>query len=97
MSTTDKYMEVVFADDTNPNAIKKPAKGWRNWWRATGPFWHVVYKRDIDPGEIVPGTKVYPSKDVAQTAAPETQAMNIREYGACCIRYLGAFPEGERP
>lgn len=96
MSVTDKYMEVVFADDTDPNAMKKPAKAWRNWWLVVHP--HSMTKgRDARPGDKLVGEKMWPSKDTAETRAAFEMASPRYAASKGLNEYLGAFPEGERP
>lgn len=79
--------------DLKPRAdvepTKEPAKRWWNWWEM--PCDCVFNGADAAKGDICPGSGVYPSKDLAETAALE----GMREASAPV--YLGAFPEGERP
>jgi hypothetical protein len=75
--------------------IKKPAKAWRNWWKATesvlyGP---PLCKR-LQVGDVYQGDTAWPSKDVAEQKALSRQG---RIDGWKDDEYLGAFPEGERP
>ena len=91
------YMEIVEADDANPNTIKEPAKRWRNWWRTS------VVARGQDGNAYGPGAfhgpRTFPSKDAAESDALPKAARNhvkAKRMGVI-VEYLGAFPEGESP
>lgn len=70
--------------------IKKPAKAWRNWYRA---LTKLSFAND---GEVYRGKRVWPSKDAAETGA---ESCRVGQYPLAKgqSEYLGAFPEGERP
>ena len=84
-------------DDSKDEKIEKPAKAWRNWYRALRTF--VSLEGDnLKKGERYPGALVWPSKDAAESCANEQLLAGPRFATGCgWAEYLGAFPEGERP
>lgn len=77
--------------------VKEPAKRWRNWWVATTTTTGRCsacgfVSRPKLPGEVYSAHCAWPSKDVAESRAEF--AINTRKTRA---KYLGAYPEGERP
>lgn len=68
--------------------IGEPAKAWRNrYWSPNSGI--SVQGIPYEAGEGW-GAKLYPSKDVAESAAAKSMADNIRRCLPC--KYLGAFP-----
>lgn len=75
--------------------VKEPAKRWRNWYRALAGF--LDPGGFVEEGEVYHGTRLWPSKDAAETRALE-EASDLRFATANGdAQYLGAYPEGERP
>lgn len=94
-------MEVEHAIDVEP--IKKPAKRWFNWWMATDPGGYTEkdgLKRRWAHKEIFCAGIPYASKDIAESKAHELLPKKISNRAApisSVLKYLGAYPEGERP
>ena len=52
----------------------------------------------IEPGERYSLFRLFPSKDVAEQYAQDIEQLNLRRVPEFMIsKYLGAFPEGDRP
>lgn len=85
--------------DTRPDEapVTEPPRRWRNWFRVT---WHQGYwcgrcDAELHPGQTYRDCSVFPSKDVAESAA--RLAMTASGTNIPLAVHLGAFPEGERP
>ena len=74
--------------------MKKPAKGWRNWFRATVAF--KTIDGAYDAGDVHHGTRVWPSKDAAESHVKFDHSPRYKLHRAS-TEYLGAYPDGERP
>jgi hypothetical protein len=74
----------------------RPAARWRNWWRTRETF-RMTNGRIIGGGKVLTNDPSYHSKPAAEHDAHAYIAQNFLEFGNCCVEYLGAFPEGERP
>jgi hypothetical protein len=91
-------MSHLLTDDdlrTEREPLKEPAKAWRNWWIAVGYFDDEI--QSYAPGDVYPGIKLWPSKDVAESAAAKQAVDSDYASGDGLAEYLGALPEGERP
>ncbi len=68
-----------------------PAKQWRNWYEAIAK---VRYDGNgfFKPGDVFHGTDIWSSKEIAEQKAMEDNEREIREYGSCLCRYIGAEP-----
>lgn len=88
-----------FADDLDfapeREAVKEPPKRWRNWYRALTRF--CDDDGLLRAGEVYHGTRLWPSKDAAESVASEESQDERCAVGAGFSEYLGAYPEGERP
>ena len=87
--------------DTEPTveAVKEPAKRWRNWWRFYEPqvLQCVVcgHEDHVTNGDFRGAhCKRYLSLEEATAAARSLDAMSDENLDR---EWLGAFPEGERP
>lgn len=69
--------------------IEEPAKRWRNWW----------IDREDSGGcdEPYADCDVWPSKDIAEEKAKDELLDDWVASGTCPSKWLGAFPEGQRP
>ena len=69
--------------------IEEPAKAWRTWW----------IDREDSGGcdEPYADCDVWPSKDVAESKAQSELLDDYVSTGTCPSKWLGAFPEGQRP
>lgn len=88
-------MSALWEPDAKREALKEPAKRWRNWWR--GKCTAIVrcrlcgHLQEIGVGQVYANhCRTYPSRDVAETDHAKYFYPSIEDY-------LGAFPEGERP
>lgn len=73
-----------------------PAKLWRNWYRS--PIDHLVgdpIPVEVRPPGTYPGSRLYPSKDIAETHWHEHVAKHYDAYIRWKIEYAGARPEEE--
>ena len=88
--------ERVVTNLCEPVASKEPSKRWLNWWRAVLPCEIAAPNQTLN---LKSGAEFhsapFPSKDIAEQYAADEMARNGN--AARAIRYLGAFPEGERP
>ena len=73
--------------------IERPAKAWRNWYVALEEFSCTFYQQDRAVGEVHPGTRLWPSKETAESGAAACEGNP--KYPKSL--YLGAYPEGTRP
>ena len=72
---------------------KAPPKKWRNWW-LMNRFVRDHYTGLVhSPGERVPSSRLWPSKDIAETYAAQTLSESMRIHGVASMEYLGAEPE----
>lgn len=75
--------------------MEEPAKSWINWfivvWEGgvRGARGNVAKR-----GDVVTSNRKYPSKDAAKTDAAMFMSLPAESKG---LKYLGAFPEGQRP
>lgn len=74
--------------------IPAPAKRWRNWYLQLET---CKYRSGIiwEKGDIKPGVKVFPSKEVAEQKAIASMEINAKFFGLPedIVEYIGAFPE----
>lgn len=85
---------------TAPEAVKEPAKRWRNWWRSVslrekarcdicGVTFVIVPKSTFTFDHCRP----FPSQAEAEANAAEMDDPDLHSL----MLYLGAFPEGQTP
>lgn len=87
-------VDVVGVDEP----IKKPAKAWRNWWECLVDFKSIQTGLLYDAGKIYPSQLVWPSKEIAEQKAADYLAREQRLHPFSPTgKYLGAYPEGQRP
>lgn len=80
--------------------IKKPSKAWWNWWLLLYDGILLASENErVSGGEVRRSADAYPSREVAEQKAIEDLAAQAKEDGGqpSCVKYLGAFPEGDRP
>lgn len=89
--------DVRFApvDAVEREAATEPPTVWRNLFSCEQPI-STQRNGDVGPGEFW-GSGVYATKEVAEEQAREDMAREITYVLARGVRYLGAYPEGERP
>lgn len=85
---------------TAPEAVKEPAKRWRNWWRCEPNDDLIcndchVWTKSGASGVISDHCRSFPSKDVAESLA--YQELLQTKWRPEETEYLGAFPEGQTP
>lgn len=87
-------MNTTTVEKKTEEAIR-PAKRWRNRWRLLSQSFDVGCGQSFPPGERY-GARIFPSKDLAETAAMRRVEYNIFMGFSLQPQYLGAFPiEGE--
>lgn len=74
--------------DLKTERATEPPKRWRNWFDSLTGRW------SSGATGPQPGSKLWPSKDLAETAAAGWE-MHSNWRGK--VKYLGAFPDGEAP
>lgn len=77
--------------------IERPAKAWRNRWRALESYRVSGSSFWTEPGLVYLTTRTWPSKELAEQSAIKTNGNDLRFFGRLRAEYLGAFPEGVRP
>jgi len=92
------HPDLLTDKDLRTRLVEEPAKRWRNWWKAP-PDASFVLCQVCDKRESLNGKRifkdhcaVFPSKDLAETAAYETLNTPPPE-GFTPGIYLGARPE----
>lgn len=87
--------------DTSDEIIDRPARAWRNWYRAhrkTNVYDVAtrVFIRSCEAGDVFGGKRVHPSKEIAEEYAAKVATADLLR-GDEPNEYLGAYPEGTRP
>lgn len=95
MSKLEEMVETTAPDlSEKTEKIERPAKAWRNWYRALVPLNFNTGER-VQRGAVYHADRTWPSKDAAETWFHRADASYPSKNGRA--KYLGAFPEGERP
>lgn len=85
-------LDLIPDEELAREPVKEPPKRWRNWYKAHSNY--TTKAGDVcGPGHVYHGSRVWPSKDAAETAAhkPDTSV------SLGLSQYLGAYPDGEEP
>ena len=72
--------------------IAEPPKKWRNWYKCHKTFARIDTNQVHTPGDVLCGSKLWPSKDAAETAVrnvPFSRSIVANGFA----EYLGAEPE----
>lgn len=69
----------------------EPAKRWRNRWR-TVRYVRFEIEGVLQPGKVFDSHWVWPSKEVAEQKAADSDHREIVRHGKTSCEYLGAHP-----
>lgn len=80
---------------TRDALVTKPPK-WRNWWYTENGI-DTQLNGVIPPRTTFPGAFTFNSRADAEAEAREDMAREVFYALAEGVKYLGAYPDGERP
>ncbi len=83
--------------DTKQDTIQRPARAWRNWFKALEPAVNIKTGNRKNVGDVYAGEIVYPTKDLAESKVARAMTVSFALFGRHWVEYLGAYPEGTRP
>lgn len=94
MSKLKTYnVEIDVDAPARSDKIAPPPKKWRNWFVVVKPYRDRTTAEVYLVGDVFPGSKIHPSKEMAEQRAAECLADPTYASGAGFARYLGAKPE----
>lgn len=84
-------------EDIKDEKIVEPPKRWKNWFEARQEMDVARSTEILREGDKYVTNPVYPSKELAEEH--HLKMMTNSMYAVACgaAKYIGAFPEGERP
>lgn len=96
MGGVTDWIDELWVPDAVREALREPAKRWRNKWRALFAKQCPDCDARMRAGEIyLSCCWTHPTKDVAETRAAAELEQDIRLHGRPLDEYLGAFPVSE--
>lgn len=89
MTTTHPH--VTTDNDTEGKKLPKPPGKWRNKWLAIRSLTHNGVRHRA--GDVILGTRLWPSRDTAETMAQADAANDLARGKSHLIQYSGAVSE----